>query len=254
MIEIKQIPVLRDNYIYLVHLADSGHTVAVDPAKARPVLSALAESGWSLTHIFNTHHHADHVGGNLELKRSTGCEIVGSCKDSPRIPGLDRRVSHGECITLGHREVQVMEVSGHTCGHLAYWLAEASALFVGDTLFSLGCGRLFEGTADQMWQSLTRIRALPANTRIYCAHEYTEANARFALTVEPGNRNLQKRAEEVRHLRQGGHPTVPSLLAEERACNPFLRPDSPAIRANLGLMKADDLTVFTTLRRLKDVF
>jgi len=190
MIEIKQIPVLRDNYIYLVHLADSGHTVAVDPAEARPVLSALAESGWSLTHIFNTHHHADHVGGNLELKRSTGCEIVGSCKDSPRIPGLDRRVSHGECITLGHREVQVMEVSGHTCGHLAYWLAEASALFVGDTLFSLGCGRLFEGTADQMWQSLTRIRALPANTRIYCAHEYTEANARFALTVEPGNRDL----------------------------------------------------------------
>ncbi len=254
MLEIQQIPVLRDNYIYLIHLPDSGHTVAVDPAEAPPVMAALARSGWSLTHIFNTHHHADHVGGNLELKQSTGCEIVGADQDAPRIPGLDRRVNDGECFRLGNLEVRVMAVCGHTTGHVAYWLPEASTLFVGDTLFSLGCGRLFEGTADQMWASLERIRALPPDTRIYCAHEYTEANARFAITVEPDNRDLQQRLEEIRSLRQRGLPTVPSLLSGERACNPFLRPESPAIRAVLGLMQADNVTVFSTLRRMKDVF
>ncbi len=254
MIELRQIPVLRDNYIHLLHLPDSGHTIAVDPAEAAPVLAVLAASGWSLTHVFNTHHHADHIGGNNGLKQSTGCEIVGSDQDGPRIPGLDRRVQEGDCFLIGHTEIRVMEVPGHTRGHLAFWLPGEQMIFVGDTLFSLGCGRLFEGTAALMWQSLQKIRALPGETRIYCAHEYTEANARFALTVEPDNADLQRRAEQVRQYRRQSLSTVPSTLAEERACNPFLRPDSPSIRARLNLMHADDVRVFAELRRLKDVF
>lgn len=254
MIEIKQIPVLRDNYVYLIHIPASNHTIAVDPAEAGSVLSVLAESGWTLTHIFNTHHHSDHIGGNIELKRVTGCEVVGSAGDSPRIPGLDRSFKDGECFYLGEVEVRVMDVSGHTRGHIAYWLPSAAALFVGDTLFSLGCGRLFEGTPELMWQSLLKIRNLPLDTRIYCAHEYTEQNAGFALSVEADNPALQQRVAAVRDLRQQGLPTLPTTLADEWATNPFLRPESVSIRRHLGLVDAENVDVFAELRRRKDLF
>ncbi len=254
MILIKQIPVLRDNYIYLLHFSDSNHTIAVDPAESQSVLATLSETGWKLTHIFNTHHHADHIGGNLELKRLTGCTIVGSAADSPRIPELDQAVMDGESVHIGGTEIRVLDVSGHTKGHVAYWIPEANAVFVGDTVFSLGCGRLFEGTPAMMWESLEKIRALPSQTRIYCAHEYTEANARFAVSVEPENQDLLKRMEQVKDMRSHGLPTVPSILAEELACNPFLRPESPVIRERLGLMDAPNVAVFAELRRRKDAF
>lgn len=254
MIEIRQIPVLHDNYVYLVHLPDSGHTLAVDPAVAEPILTELAEAGWTLTHILNTHHHHDHIGGNAQLKQITRCVIVGSEQDAARILGLDLAVKEGDSFHIGTTEIRVMDVSGHTCGHIAYWLPTAQSVFVGDTVFSLGCGRLFEGTPSMMWASLAKIRSLPDSTRIYCAHEYTEANARFALSVEPDNVDLCRRVDEVAHLRRQGLPTVPSTVALERACNPFLRPDSASIRTRLGLMEADDVTVFTELRHRKDVF
>lgn len=254
MIHIKLLPVLRDNYIHLIHLSGSDHTIVVDPAESQPVLAALSEAGWRLSHIFNTHHHADHIGGNIELKRLTGCTIVGSASDSPRIPGLDQGVSDGESFNIGGVEIRVLDVAGHTKRHVAYWLPQADAVFVGDTVFSLGCGRLFEGTPAMMWESLEKIRSLPPQTRIYCAHEYTEANARFALSVEPENPDLVQRVEQVKHQRSQGLPTVPTHLAEELACNPFLRPESPAIRHHLGLIDAPNVEIFAELRRRKDAF
>jgi hydroxyacylglutathione hydrolase len=254
MIEIRQLPVLKDNYVYLVHEPRTGATAAVDPAEAEPVLACLAAEGWTLTHVFNTHHHGDHVGGNQELKRKTGCSIVGSAADRGRIPCLDLALRDGDRFRLGEAEVRILEVPGHTRGHIAFWFPEGRALFCGDTLFALGCGRLFEGTAAEMWLSLTKIRALPPDTRIYCAHEYTEANGRFALTVEPGNAALAARMAGVRERRRQGLPTVPSTLEEELATNPFLRPESGEIRERLGLAGAEPAAVFAEVRRRKDGF
>ncbi len=253
-IDIVQLPVLNDNYVYLVRDPDTGSVGVVDPAVVEPVTTALAARGWRLTHILNTHHHGDHVGGNLELKRLTGCTIVGPRADRARIPGIDVEVGDGERYRFGAAEAEVFDVPGHTRGHIAYWFADSEALFCGDTLFALGCGRLFEGTPGQMWSSLSRIRALPEATRVYCAHEYTQNNARFALTVEPENGALVARAKAVDASRAAGRPTVPSTIGEERATNPFLRPDSPAIRRRLGLDRADDVAVFAEVRRRKDVF
>jgi len=254
MLEILQIPVLTDNYIYLVHEPNGWATAAIDPALAGPVLKALDEKGWKLTHILNTHHHGDHVGGNLELKRKTGCAIVGVARDKERIPGIDVEVSEGDIIGLGHAEAQVLDVPGHTSGHIAFWFKEENALFCGDTLFGLGCGRLFEGHAQEMWASLEKIRALPAATQVYCAHEYTEANGRFALTVEPENPALTARIAQVKILRGQGLPTVPTLLSDELATNPFLRPESPSIRRRLHMDKAENWRVFGQTRHLKDGF
>lgn len=254
-LEVVQIPVLRDNYIYLARDGSTGACAAVDPAEAQPVLAALDRRGWRLSHIFNTHHHHDHVGGNLELKRRTGCTIVGNALDAARIPGIDVRVDDGERFALGATSAEVIAVSGHTVGHIAYWFADAGVLFCGDTLFALGCGRLFEGTPAQMWQSLTRLRALPADTRVCCAHEYTEANAAFARSVDPANEALAARAEAVRALRRAGRPTVPSTIAEERRTNPFLRADDPALAQAAGLCgAADPVSVFAEIRRRKDHF
>jgi hydroxyacylglutathione hydrolase len=254
MLEILQIPVLTDNYIYLVHEPNGWATAAIDPALAEPVLKALDEKGWRLTHILNTHHHGDHVGGNLELKKATGCAVVGVARDKERIPGIDVEVSEGDVIALGHAEAQVLDVPGHTSGHIAFWFEEESALFCGDTLFGLGCGRLFEGHAEEMWESLEKIRALPLSTQIYCAHEYTEANGRFARTIEPENPGLSERLVRVEALRRHGLPTVPFTLAEELSANPFLRPESPAIRHRLHLETADNWRVFAAIRQLKDGF
>jgi hydroxyacylglutathione hydrolase len=249
------VPVLSDNYVFLLHEPNSGATAAVDPAVPGPVIEALAAKGWRLSHIFNTHHHADHTGGNRELQRATGCAVVGARRDADRIPGITVEVRNGETFLLGSAAARVFDVPGHTIGHIAYWFPDSEALFCGDTLFSLGCGRLFEGTPDQMWRSLVTLRDLPAATRVFCAHEYTQSNGRFARLVERGNPALTARLDEVDALRATGQPTVPSTIASERACNPFLRADQPTVARAVGMEPgADPLAVFTELRRRKDVF
>ncbi len=252
--EIVQIPVLSDNYVHLVRDTATGVTAAVDPALAQPVLSVLNERDWNLDYILCTHHHHDHVGGNAELKMVTRCKVVGAAVDAERIPGLDIAVRHGEGISLGQLSATVLDVPGHTIGHVAYWFADADALFCGDTLFGLGCGRLFEGSAAQMWTSLLRLRGLPDTAQVYCAHEYTESNAAFARSVDPRNRDLAARSDEVAALRRAGHSTVPSSLAVEKRCNPFLRADDPALQMALGMRGLDPVQVFADLRRRKDVF
>ncbi len=251
---IHMFPCLADNYGYLLHCADTGATAAVDTPDAREIEAQLDSNGWRLTHILNTHHHADHAGGNLELKRRTGCRIVGPRADAARIPGIDVAVGEGDVVELGSHRAAVFDTPGHTRGHIVYHFAAARAAFVGDTLFALGCGRLFEGTPAQMWGSLQKILRWPDDTRIYCAHEYTQSNARFALTVEPQNRSLQQRAANVARLRAAGKPTVPSTVGEERATNPFLRAQSADLRATVGLAQAEDVEVFAKTRTLKDAF
>ena len=253
-LDIHQIPVLRDNYVYLAHEAEAGLTAVIDPAVPEPVLQAAEEKVWPITHILNTHHHNDHTGGNLAIKEATGCTIVGARIDAHRIPGIDIEVDEGESYALGGAVTKVMEVPGHTDGHIVYWFAESDALFCGDTMFAMGCGRLSEGTAEELWSSLSRLMDLPDETRIYCAHEYTLANGDFALSVEPGNQALVARVKEVERLRAQNISTVPSRLGEERVTNPFLRPDSPEMRKIVGLEGEDDLTVFAEIRRRKDNF
>jgi hydroxyacylglutathione hydrolase len=251
---IHMFPCLADNYGYLVHDAAADVTAAIDTPDAREILAQLAAKRWRLTHVLNTHHHADHAGGNLELKRQTGCTIIGPRADSARIPGIDVAVGEGDVVELGAHRVAVLDTPGHTRGHIVYYVPDARAAFVGDTLFAMGCGRLFEGTPSEMWSSLQKIMRWPDDTRLYCAHEYTQANARFALTVEPQNQALRDRAAAVAKLRAAGTPTVPTTLAEERATNPFLRPASANLRATIGLTDAADVDVFARTRALKDAF
>ena len=254
MLEIMQLPVLRDNYIYLIHDRSQGLTAVVDPAEADPVLTALEQRNWHLDFILNTHHHWDHVGGNLKLKERTDCRIVGARLDRERIPGIDIELDEGDAFDLGSSQAKVISVWGHTCGHIAYWFEGDEALFCGDTLFAMGCGRLFEGTPGQMWESLGKLKNLPGPTRIYCAHEYTQANGRFALTVDPKNSALIHRMKQVNASRSKNKPTVPSVLAEELSTNPFLHVDAKAIRRCLNMENEDDLAVFAELRRRKDHF
>jgi hydroxyacylglutathione hydrolase len=254
MLEIHQIPVLSDNYVYLAHDVATGMTAVVDPATHEEVLEALAEKGWTLSHILNTHHHADHTGGNMALKQATGCTIVGPRADRDRIPGIDVEVGDGESYALGKSVAKVFDVPGHTRGHIAYWFGDSDALFCGDTMFALGCGRLFEGTPQQMWTSLSKLRALPGSTQVYCAHEYTKSNAAFAITVEPDNGALVARKSLIDDMRARGERTVPSTLAEEIATNPFLRPDSPDLQRTLGMVGAPLVDVFAETRRRKDNF
>ncbi|MBK8814342.1 MAG: hydroxyacylglutathione hydrolase [Methylococcaceae bacterium] len=254
MLEIVTLPVLTDNYIYIVHDPVSKETVLIDPALSEPVLNVLNENGWRLNYILNTHHHSDHVGGNLQIKHQTGCKIIGAKADWERIPGIDCGVDEGDTLKLGSHTIEVMTTPGHTRAHLVYYFPEDYLLFCGDTLFVMGCGRLFEGTPEQMWHSLQKIKSLPKATKIYCTHEYTQNNGRFALSVEPGNQRLQQRMSEVNHLRINNQPTVPSTIAEECATNPFLREDSPEIRRNLNLITNDPIQLFASLRRLKDNF
>lgn len=254
MLDIRQIPVLSDNYVYLIRDEDSGAVGVVDPAVAKPVLDEAARLGWTITHILNTHHHGDHVGGNKEIQAATGCTIVGPRADRDRIPGIQIEVGDGDTYAFGAAEAQVFDVPGHTRGHIAFWFEAENALFCGDTLFALGCGRMFEGTAPQMWHSLGKLRALPDATRVYCAHEYTQANARFALSVDGGNSDLVARAAEIDAMRSRGEPTVPSLLGEEKATNPFLRADDSVLAANVGLAGGDPVSVFAEVRSRKDSF
>ncbi|HEY8219936.1 MAG TPA: hydroxyacylglutathione hydrolase [Methylobacter sp.] len=254
MLSILELPVLNDNYIYLLHNPVSGETAAVDPAVAQPVLDVLDQKGWQLTYILNTHHHSDHVGGNLELKQKTGCTVIASLSDQNRIPGFDRGVVEGDTITLGKHSATVISTPGHTSGHVVYHFAGDNTLFCGDTLFVMGCGRLFEGTAEQMWHSLQKLKALPASTQVYCAHEYTQANGRFALTVEPDNQQLQQRMELINRLRASQLPTVPSTIEQELETNPFFREDSLALQETIKMVNKKPVEVFAEVRRLKDSF
>jgi hydroxyacylglutathione hydrolase len=223
MLEVVQLPVLSDNYVYLVHDAASGETAVVDPAVPDPVLEAAAARGWRLTQILNTHWHPDHVGANAAIKAATGCAITGPKGEAAKIPGIDRAVGEGDEVRIGAHAGRVIDVPGHTAGHNAYHFADSGLLFCGDTLFAMGCGRLFEGTPDQMYASLGKLMALPDDTLVYCAHEYTASNGRFALTVEPDNAALRARMADVAAAREAGRPTVPSTIALERTTNPFTR-------------------------------
>lgn len=253
-LDIVRLPVLQDNYIWLVREPQSGAVAVVDPAVAEPVMQALDQRGWKLTHILNTHHHGDHVGGNLALKQWSHCTIVGPKADAARIPGIDVQVDDGDSYDFGKARAQVFFVPGHTRGHIAYWFKDHDALFCGDTLFALGCGRLFEGTPQQMWTSLSKLRSLPDSTRVYCAHEYTQSNARFALTVDPSNAALKNRSGEIDRLRAAGQATVPSTMGLERATNPFLRADDKAVAEAVGMRDADPVRVFAEVRARKDSF
>ena len=253
-LEIQQFECLSDNYGYLIHDPDAEVTAAIDTPEVGAINAALAKKGWTLTHIFNTHHHFDHAGGNEELKKQWHCKIIGSRDDEKRIPGIDDLIGDGETFLFGNHEVHVFDVSGHTLGHIAFYFPDAGKIFCGDALFALGCGRLFEGTPKQMWDSLQKLMALPDSTGVYCAHEYTQANAAFALSVEPQNRELQSRSKEIDALRAANQPTVPSTIGLEKATNPFLRPSSPDLQANLGMTGADLVEIFTETRRRKDSF
>jgi hydroxyacylglutathione hydrolase len=252
---IHQFPALNDNYGYLLHDERTGATATVDTPDAEAVEAALQHTGWALTHVLNTHHHGDHTGGNLALKARHGCTVVGPAADADRIPGIDVLAEDGSTHQLGSVSFLVLHVPGHTRGHCAYYFPTENAAFVGDTLFSLGCGRLFEGTPAEMWASLQSLCALPDDTLMYCAHEYTEANGRFALSLEPGNAALVARMEEVRAARAAGKATVPTTLATEKATNPFLRAHSQELRQALGFgADARDVDVFAAARKKKDTF
>lgn len=254
MLEIVTLPVLDDNYIYLVHDTVSGETAVVDPAVAEPVLTQLRQNNWKLTAIFNTHHHSDHVGGNLELKRQTGCRIIASGHDRNRIPGIDQTVNEGDVVSLGKQKARILFTPGHTLGHIVYYFEQDKLLFCGDTLFAMGCGRLFEGSAEQMWHSLQKLKTLPPDTQIYCTHEYTLNNGRFALTVEPDNPALRQRMLEVEKLRRENKPTLPSTLADELATNPFLREDSVGLQKTIAMAACAPIEVFARIRQIKDRF
>ncbi|WP_066663001.1 MULTISPECIES: hydroxyacylglutathione hydrolase [unclassified Sphingomonas] len=222
-IEVVRIPALSDNYIWLAHDAASGETIVVDPAVAEPVLEATAARGWTISAIWNTHWHPDHTGGNAAIKAATGCTVIAPAAEAAKIPTADRLVAEGDTVTLGALQAAVIDVPAHTAGHIAYHLPEAGIVFVGDTLFAMGCGRLFEGTAAQMFANMQRLAALPGETTVYCAHEYTQSNGRYALVAEPDNDALVARMAEVDAMRAQGLPTVPTTIALERATNPFMR-------------------------------
>ena len=212
MLNVKQLPVLNDNYVYLIIDEITQTTACVDPAISGPVIETLEDENLSLDFILNTHHHLDHVGANLELKKKYGCKIIGSERDSSRIPGIDIKLNEGDFFEIGESKCKIFDVSGHTEGHIAFYFKKENLIFCGDTLFSLGCGRLFEGTPLQMVQSLLKIRSLPDNTKIYCAHEYTLNNANFALSLDPSNKKLKAKVQEIKIKRSRNVPTIPCFL------------------------------------------
>ncbi|MCR8722926.1 hydroxyacylglutathione hydrolase [Frigidibacter sp. ROC022] len=248
------LPVRDDNYVYLIHDDTSGATALVDCGAVEPILGALKDRDWTLTEIWLTHHHHDHIEGIDEIVAATGARITGAAADAERLPKLDREVAEGRGFDFAGHQVQVFDVPGHTVGHIAYYIPDLKAAFTADSLMALGCGRLFEGTAAQMWDSLTKLAALPDDTTICSGHEYTQANARFALTIDPDNAALQARARAVDEARAKGEPTVPTSLAEEKATNPFLRAADPLIRRRLDLSSASDAEVFAEIRARKDRF
>ncbi len=243
---------LKDNYGVLLHDPANGATAAIDAPEAAPVETALKTTGWLLSDILVTHHHADHTGGIAELKERYGCRVVAPHGEAARIPLVDATVREDDEVRVGALRGRVLETPGHTAGHISYFFPADKLAFVGDTLFSIGCGRIIEGTAEMMWQSLLKLRALPDNTRIYCGHEYTKANIRFAKTVEPVNAALKERETEVEKLLAAGQPTIPSIMRAEKAANPFLRADLPEVASSVGLAGSPAWKVFAEIRARKD--
>lgn len=250
--EIRLFPCLNDNYGYLVRDPASAAVASIDAPEAGPIIEALEREGWTLTDILVTHHHGDHVGGIAELKRKYNCRVVAPHDKAAKIPEVDLRVRQGDVVKVGTLLARVLETPGHTLDHISYVFDDEKALFAADTLFSIGCGRVFEGNYPMMWDSLLKLRALPDDFRLYCGHEYTAANVKFALTVEPDNAALKARAEEVTRLRAAGKPTIPTLLGEEKQGNVFLRADDPAVAAALRLKGASPADVFGELRERKN--
>ncbi|PRQ34963.1 putative hydroxyacylglutathione hydrolase [Rosa chinensis] len=254
-LQIELVPCLRDNYAYLLHDVDTGTVGVVDPSEAVPVIDALSKKNRNLTYILNTHHHHDHTGGNAELKARYGAKVIGSGIDRDRIPGIDIVLNDGDKWMFAGHEVHVMGTPGHTKGHISFYFPGSGSIFTGDTLFSLSCGKLFEGTPDQMQSSLTKIMSLPDDTEVYFGHEYTLSNSKFALSIEPENEELQSYAARVAHLRSKGVPTVPTTLLLEKTCNPFLRTSSTEIRQSLNISaSASEAEALGVIRQAKDTF
>jgi hydroxyacylglutathione hydrolase len=253
-LEIFQFPTRSDNYGVLLHDPQTGATASIDAPEAGPIQVPLAQKGWNLTDILVTHHHADHTAGIGALKNKFNCTVYGPAREAGLIPGLDVEVKEGDTVAVGHADATVIETSGHTRGHVSYHFPGESAVFVGDTLFSVGCGKLLEGDAPTMWASLSKLAVLPPETAVYCGHEYTGANCRFALTIEPGNEALQARAAEVAENDANGRPSLPTTIGLELATNPFLRASSPEIQTRLGLEGQPLEVIFGEVRRRKDRF
>jgi len=253
-LEIELFSCRSDNFGVLLHDPATGATASIDAPEEKPILDALARRGWTLSHIFTTHHHGDHVEANLALKERFGATIIGPAREAPRIPGIDRKVDGGDSFDFAGRRVEVIATPGHTLGHICYHLPEERLLLAADTLFALGCGRIFEGTPEQMWGSLQTLAALPDETTVYFGHEYTLSNARFAITVDPENAALASRVAEIEALRAKGAFTAPTTIGPEKATNPFLRAADPAIRRHLGMEDASDAAVFAEIRARKDRF
>lgn len=251
-VELVTIPCLQDNYAYLVHNAATGETALVDAPEAAPIQAALDSRGWTLTDILITHHHNDHIDGVDALRGSA--RVIGAEADAHRLPSLDLAVKEGDLVTVAGQPVHTYDVSGHTIGHIAFYMPEAGLVFTADSLMALGCGRLFEGTPAMMWDSMQKLRALPDETLVCSGHEYTASNARFALTIEPDNPDLILRSKGIDAARAAGQPTVPSTLAEEKRTNPYLRADLPQLKAALGMSDASDVDVFAEVRSRKDRF
>lgn len=253
-LEIVTIPCLSDNYAFLLHSTQTGETALIDAPEAGPPLTALAQRGWKLTEIWLTHHHWDHIDGVADLKEATGAKIIGAASDAARLPPLNHALGDGDTYQFAGHDVQVLDVSGHTVGHIALYVPAANAVFTADSLMALGCGRLFEGTPEQMWHSLSKLAALPGETLVCSGHEYTASNASFALTIEPQNPDLLARIADIERLRAAGQPTVPSTLSLELATNPFLRAHLDTVKASVAMPAAGDAAVFGEIRRRKDAF
>jgi hydroxyacylglutathione hydrolase len=251
---IEQFPCREDNFGVLIHDDESNLTASIDAPEVGPIREKLKEKGWRLDRILTTHHHQDHVEGNLTLKEEFGCEITGPALEADRIPGIDNQVKGRDTFMFGGLEVHVIDTPGHTLGHISYWIPQAAVVFVADTLFALGCGRVFEGTPEMMWESLEKLHALPDQTTVYCGHEYTETNARFAVTIEPDNQELMRRFDEVKALRAEGKPTLPTTIGLEKRTNPFLRVNEPSVKTHVGMATGAPAQVFAEIRKRKDNF
>jgi hydroxyacylglutathione hydrolase len=245
---------LKDNYGVLLHDPETGATASIDAPEAAPIEEALQATGWKLTDILVTHHHHDHTAGIVALKREYGCRVVAPAKEAGTIPEVDRTVHEGETVSVGNLTAKVIETPGHTLGHIAYWFPKDQLAFVGDTLFSIGCGRVIEGNPEMMWRSLVKLRDLPNETQIYCGHEYTAANIRFALTVDKDNPVLQARAAQVERLIDEGEPTIPVSIGDEKLANPFLRADVPDLAVDIGMAGKPAAEVFAEIRERKNRF